>query len=97
MNAAAQGVVPLSGRLTLDNATALFKQGLPLAKGNSELIIDLAQVEAVDSSAVSLMLVWLRAAQREKVKISFVNAPDSLRSLANLYGVAESLSLPVEA
>jgi phospholipid transport system transporter-binding protein len=51
----------------------------------------------VDSSAVSLMLSWLRTANSKNVKLSFINVPDNLLSLANLYGVAESLSLPVDA
>jgi phospholipid transport system transporter-binding protein len=86
-----ENVLRVSGRLTIDTATALFNKGLPLTEGK-ELIIDLAKVEAVDSSAVSLMLSWLRAAQRKQVKLSFVNVPENLQSLANLYGVAESLT-----
>jgi phospholipid transport system transporter-binding protein len=82
--------------LTIDTTTALFNTGLQLTEGK-ELIIDFAKVETVDSSAVSLMLAWLRSAQRKKAKLVFINVPDNLRSLANLYGVAESLSLALEA
>jgi len=92
----AEHVLQISGRLTLDTATAYFNKGLQLAEGK-DLIIDLVNVEAVDSSAVSLMLAWLRSAQRKNVKLSFINVPDNLRSLANLYGVAESLSLSAGA
>ena len=81
----------------MDVTTALFGKGLPLAEGKDNIVIDFARVEDVDSSAVSLMLAWLRSAQRKKVKLSFVNVPDNLRSLAKLYGVAESLSLHAEA
>jgi len=94
---AAESVIQISGRLTMEITTALYGKGLPLAEGNSDLVINLAEVAAVDSSAVSLMLVWLRAARRKNVQLSFINVPDSLRSLANLYGVAESLALPVDA
>jgi phospholipid transport system transporter-binding protein len=75
------------------DTVALFNQGLPLQGGADGLVVDLAQVEAVDSSAVSLMLSWLRAAQRQNVKLSFVNTPENLLSLAKLYGVADSLPL----
>lgn len=87
-------VVQLSGRLTMQTAAELFGKGLQMSEGASAVVIDFGQVEAVDSSAVSLMLVWLRAAQRRNVKLSFRNVPDNLLSLAHLYGVAESLSLP---
>jgi ABC-type transporter Mla MlaB component len=54
---------------------------------------DLAQVEAADSSAVSMLLGWLRNAQRHQAKLTFVNVPENLRSLAHLYGVADALPL----
>lgn len=89
----AGNVVQVSGRLTMETTVALFNQGLALQGGRTELVVDLAQVEAVDSSALSLMLAWLRAAQRNNVKLAFVNTPDNLLSLAELYGVADSLPL----
>ena len=97
MSETVENVVQLSGRLTMDTAMTLYNKGLRAKEGQSELVIDFARIEAVDSSAVSLMLVWLRAAQNRKVKLSFANVPDNLHSLANLYGVAESLALGVQA
>jgi ABC-type transporter Mla MlaB component len=35
----------------------------------------------------------LRNAQRHQAKLTFVNVPDNLRSLADLYGVADALPL----
>jgi phospholipid transport system transporter-binding protein len=80
------------------NVTGLFQEGLKLeAAENTQptgrLEIDFSGIEKVDSSAVSLMLVWLREAQRNMVSVSFVNVPDNLLSLAKLYGVAELLTL----
>lgn len=86
-------VVRVSGRLTIDTAVDWFGKGVTMPDGSRELVVDLAQVEAVDSSAVSLMLVWLRAAQSKNVKLSFINIPENLLSLACLYGVADSLPL----
>ncbi len=93
MNGAQDNVVRLAGRLTLETVTGLFAQGAPLQNGVTDMAVDFTQVEAVDSSAVSLMLVWLRGAQKNKVNLSFVNVPDNLLSLAGLYGVTETLSL----
>ena len=86
-------IVRVSGRLTIDTAVDWFSKGISLPDGSRELVVDLAQVEAVDSSAVSLMLVWLRTAQSKNVKLSFINTPENLLSLASLYGVADSLPL----
>lgn len=86
-----------SGCLTMATAADLFRKGVPLKEGVTDFVVDMAQVDAVDSAAVSLMLVWLRAAQRSQVRLSFINVPENLLSLANLYGVAESLSLRVDS
>lgn len=80
----------LSGPLTLKTVKVAFDHGLQ-ANGKSRLVVDLAQVEAVDSSAVSLMLAWLREAQRSKVSLCFSHIPDNLMSLARMYGVADLL------
>lgn len=82
----------VSGGLTMDTVAALFDTALK-PDGKGPLVIDLAQVEAVDSAAVSLLLSWLRRAQRENVSISFANVPENLLSLARLYDVAKLLPL----
>lgn len=90
-----EGVMYVVGRLTIDTASAIFSQGLPRPNTAGEVVVDLTQVEVVDSAAVSLMLGWVRAAQRGQVKISIVNVPNNLMSLANLYEVAADLPIKV--
>ena len=82
----------VSGRLTMETVAALHDADLQPG-GDGTLVIDMARVEAVDSAAVSLLLSWLRRAQRGNVTLSFSNVPDNLLSLARLYGVAEMLPL----
>ena len=82
----------VSGNVTMTTVSALFNEGLK-PEASSNMVIDLAQLEKVDSSAVSMMLVWLREAQRNKVTLHFSNVPGNLMSLAKLYGVAELLPL----
>ena len=82
----------VSGPLTMDVVTALFDSGLS-ADGKPALVVDLGQVEAVDSAAVSLLLSWLRRAQRDNVSLSFSNVPDNLMSLARMYGVDKFIPL----
>jgi phospholipid transport system transporter-binding protein len=80
----------LSGGLTMDTVPALFADGLQyLTREN--LVVDFARVEAVDSSAVSLLLGWVRAAQKNNRELRVANLPPSLNSLAGLYGVSEML------
>lgn len=76
----------------MDAIGAMFDAAMQPLEGK-DWVVDLAQVEAVDSAAVSMLLGWLRNAQRHGAKLIFVNVPDNLHSLADLYGVADSLPL----
>ena len=80
----------VSGRLTMETVNALFSADLR-PQGGDSTVIDFSRVEAVDSAAVSLLLCWLRRAQRENVALVFSRLPPNLLSLARLYGVAELL------
>ena len=82
----------VSGRLTMDTIGASFNDAMQPLEGKN-WTIDLAQVEAADSAAVSLLLGWQRNAQRHEAKLTLVNVPENLRSLADLYGVTEALPL----
>ena len=84
-------LLQVSGPLTLQTVKPLYDGGLQ-ANGQASLVIDLSGVEAVDSAAVSLLLAWLREAQRSNVSLSFSRIPDNLLSLARLYGVADMLA-----
>jgi phospholipid transport system transporter-binding protein len=78
----------VQGRITIDNARTLLADGLRQFSKDG-LVVDLSQLEEVDSSAVSLLLEWLREAQRNQRKLRFTNLPDNLKSLATLYGVLD--------
>lgn len=84
----ADGRCTLKGAVTLENALALRDEGLRLFTG-SAVTVDLAGVTEVDSTAVSLLFEWRRAALAAKRTIRYVNLPDNLTSLAKLYGVTE--------
>jgi phospholipid transport system transporter-binding protein len=72
--------------LTVQNAKAALDQGLAAIKAG-QTVFDLGTVKAADSSAVAVLLEWKRAARKAGAVLSYVNLPDSLQSLAALYGV----------
>lgn len=76
--------------MTMDHANALLDAG-KAAMQRGEMVIDLSRVAEADSSAVALMLGWLRAAKGVGAKLRFEEMPAGVRSLAELYGVAELL------
>ena len=85
------GRCTLSGAITMRNATAVLEEGRRLFNGSS-IVVDLSGVTELDSSAVSLLLEWRRAAKAENRRIEFINIPANLQSLADLYGVSELLA-----
>jgi phospholipid transport system transporter-binding protein len=82
----------VTGRLTMDAIGVSFKEAMQALEGKN-WVVDLAQVESVDSSAVSMLLAWLRNARQHEAKLTFINVPENLRTLAILYGLADALPL----
>ncbi len=91
LDAANGGQAQLAGPVTLANVNAVLDEGSRMLKAPS-VILDLAAVTEVDSTAVSVLLEWRRAALRDKRAIAYVNLPDNLKSLIKLYGVSELLA-----
>jgi phospholipid transport system transporter-binding protein len=81
------------GPVTIANVEALLAEGRREFQG-PRISVDLGQVGEVDSSAVSLLLQWLRDASAKGQHLSYVNVDPNIRSLAVLYGVTELL--PIE-
>ena len=84
----------VSGPVTLANAAAVLEEGRRhLADGVRT--IDLGEVSEMDSALLALLLAWLRDAKSSGRELAFSNLPESLRTIARLYGV--DTLLPVTA
>ena len=80
----------VSGALTLANVAAILREG-SAAIGEGVRTVDLGEVGELDSSALALLLAWLREAKRHNAGLVFANLPQGLTTIARLYGVAELL------
>ena len=87
-------IVKVEGSVTVDNVSAMTAQGTALLDA-PRLIVDLAAVGEVDSSIVSMLLEWLRVASQHNGQLQFINQPESLKSLVQLYGVSEFIPAEV--
>jgi len=76
--------------LTMANAPGLLEAGRAALRPG-EQIFDFSEVSEADSSALAVMLAWLRAAELSRSTVKFVHIPAVVRSLAELYGVNELL------
>ena len=86
------GRLVVTAPLTLANARGLLEAGRA-ALQPGEQVFDFSQVGEADSSAVAVMLGWLRAADTTRSTVRFAHIPAGVRSLAELYGVTDLLPL----
>jgi phospholipid transport system transporter-binding protein len=82
--------IVISGPLTLASVAVDLAQG-KAAIADGARSVDLAGVGELDSSALALLLAWLREAKRLGRDLAFANLPQGLATIARLYGVAELL------
>ena len=80
----------VSGALTLATVAAALAEGDGAIREGVRTV-DLAEVGELDSSALALLLAWLREAKQHSRNLSFANLPQGLSAIARLYGVAELL------
>jgi phospholipid transport system transporter-binding protein len=88
----ASASVELVGELTLRTVAGVLERPLP---GSGDWVIDLGGVTGVDSSALALLLAWVRRAKARGARVELRALPESLLALARLYGV--DVLLPVAA
>ena len=90
----------LPSRLRLDGARAAWEQMSPalraeaaqvLAAAGREVRLSASALTDFDSSALSLLLSAGRQCTEQGAALKLDNAPDKLRELARVYGVAELL------
>lgn len=80
------------GDMTLSTASELLTQGVSsFASGEPEF--DLSGVVEMDSSGLAVLFGWQRAAQAQGKPFRIYNPPQSLVSLAEVYGVSSLLPL----
>lgn len=80
------GRIVVSGPVTLANVAAVLEEvRRHLEEGVRT--VDLAEVTDIDSSLLAAMLAWLRDARLRERELLFANLPESLRTIARLYGV----------
>jgi phospholipid transport system transporter-binding protein len=82
----------VSGSMTMDHATALLADGTA-ALQSGQAMFDLSDVAEIDSSGLAVLFGWQRVAAAQGKSLTIVNPPNNLRSLADVYGVADLLTL----
>lgn len=80
------GRIVISGSVTLANVAGIMEEGRRhLDEGVKT--VDVGEVSELDSSLLAMLLSWLREAKARERQLEFANLPESLQTLARLYGV----------
>lgn len=83
----------LHGNLTYATVPGIFVQDLRLA---GETRINLARVERIDSAGLALLVEWTCAARRQDKRVILEHIPNSLKSLIDVSGLQEVLSVAAD-
>lgn len=75
------------GSIICDSVVAVTRTGAAAIQSGVR-VIDLAGIIQVDSSAVSMLLEWVRTMQLHDRQIEFINLPANLAGLVELYDVS---------
>ena len=81
----------LPKKVTQENALQLQKEGL-LNSPNLQLI-DCSALKDFDSTVLTVLLAWQKNLTAEDKAIKIEHAPEKLKVLASVYGVASLLGL----
>ncbi len=79
----------LIGSVGLETVSGLL--ALPEADGD-RLRIDWSRVDALDSTAVALMIEWLRQARRAGIELRFTGRPPALDNLLEVFDLRTPLA-----
>lgn len=84
------GEIFVVGAMNQYTAAQLLEQGTA-AMGRGDFRINLREVTSLDSSALALVLAWVRRVRSAGHQLTVVEPPESFISLARLYGVHDML------
>ena len=90
-----EGAVFLLGAINFDNVTLWRALGerMIVEKKQAIMVFNFSKIAQADVSVLSLMMCWLRLAASLGIKLSYLDVPDHVVSISELYGVKGFLPL----
>ena len=86
-------VVAVDGVLDNQSVPGRLRQSAGWFQAGRETLIDLAQVERVDSAGVALLLEWIRDANAVDARLTFINAPAQMRAIIDFCALGDVIPL----
>jgi phospholipid transport system transporter-binding protein len=82
----------VSGELVFSTVWRWRREGQKYIAKSDQPLIDFNNINLCDSSAVALLLAWLRDAKESGKVLRFANTPQQLLNVARVYGVLDLLN-----
>lgn len=86
-----EDIYPIEGEISLASVSAQLADAL-IALQQGMAIFDFTALHKIDSSALALILMCRREAERQGKQLKCINIPQNLKNLAALYGVEEYIA-----
>jgi phospholipid transport system transporter-binding protein len=86
----------LSGKLDFYNVVSICQEGLQFIKLLNNVRVDFKDLTRSDSSGLSLLVAWTRAARKENKEIIFINLPIFLKNISKVCGLKGVLPISWE-
>lgn len=86
LNNSEPGQFSLTGDVTFTSISKQLSHLLKVLNGSKHIMIDLSQVNSVDSSALALLIEWKKLARSNRIQLGLKNIPEQLLMLAELSG-----------
>lgn len=77
----------VTGVINFETAATLWNDSILRLQKCSEITIDLSQVISANSAGLALLLEWRKWGTVTKKKVTIINIPESLQSIAKVAGV----------
>lgn len=74
----------VTGDLVFSTVVRLSKEGEILMSEDNDLVFDFSHVKRCDSSGLTLLTSWMRAAKKQNKSICFINLPEQLSEIAHV-------------
>ncbi len=88
------GHIKLCGDLTFATVAALQQASQRLlTRASGEITIDLSGIRRADSAGLALLVEWLRLAKKQNKRLTLINLPQQLLTMAKTYDLQRLLPI----
>lgn len=86
---ASDGTFRLQGKLRFDTVSKLHADTRLFDAKDTKIVIDMSEVESVDSAGIVLLVEWLEQAARQGIQLCFKNVPTQMDRLIQVSGLSQ--------